>query len=165
MSSEAAKRATAKYQRDKMESISIRVKRDEGLYNRIKQAATVQGVKPTQFIKQALLNALYNPQPVQATHPQPQTNPATPAAPDIPPDMERISVLSPVDQRVSARIDGAVKYGYGVSRGRYILGAILSQLRQDEATERRKRAQAEQAKLDAYYANMPDNWDDPEPDY
>lgn len=58
MASDAAKRATAKYQREKMESISIRVKRSEGLYDRIKQAAAARGVKPAQFIKQALLTAL-----------------------------------------------------------------------------------------------------------
>lgn len=58
MTSDAAKRATAKYQREKMESISIRVKRSEGLYDRIKQAAADRGIKPAQFIKQALLTAL-----------------------------------------------------------------------------------------------------------
>ena len=80
MSSEAAKRATAKYQREKMESISIRVKRSEGISDQIKQAATVQGIKPAQFIKQAIQNAirakLDGPQPVQ-TQPQPYTTPAT----------------------------------------------------------------------------------------
>ena len=59
-SSDAAKRATAKYQREKMESISIRVKRDERLYDRIKQAALMTGVKPAQYIKTALTNALNN---------------------------------------------------------------------------------------------------------
>ena len=59
MSSDAAKRATAKYQREKMESISIRVKRSEGLSDQIKQAATVQGVKPAQFIKQAIQDAIH----------------------------------------------------------------------------------------------------------
>jgi hypothetical protein len=133
------------------------------LNDQIKHAAAVQGVKPAQFIKQAITAAINGPQPQPDTTPATVTVPDTP--PDIPPDMECVSVLSPVDQRVSARIDGAVKYGYGVSRDRYILDAILSKLRQDEDTERRKRAQAEQARLDAYYANMPDNWDDPDDDY
>ena len=59
-SSEAAKRATAKYQREKMESISIRVKRDEHLNDRIKVAAQIQGIKPAQFIKQAITDAINN---------------------------------------------------------------------------------------------------------
>lgn len=56
--SEAAKRATAKYQRDKMQSISIRVKRDEGLYDRIKIAASKRGILPAQYIKQAIIAQL-----------------------------------------------------------------------------------------------------------
>lgn len=66
MSSDAAKRATAKYQREKMESISIRVKRSEGLYDQIKQAAAARGIKPAQFIKQALTTAV-NPPTVNPT--------------------------------------------------------------------------------------------------
>ena len=56
--SEAAKRATAKYQREKMESISIRVKRDEGLGDRIRTAAACRGIPPAQYIKRAILAAL-----------------------------------------------------------------------------------------------------------
>lgn len=56
--SEAAKRATAKYQREKMESISIRVKRNEGLGNRIRAAAAGHGIPPAQYIKRAILAAL-----------------------------------------------------------------------------------------------------------
>lgn len=158
MSSEAAKRATAKYQRDKMESISIRVKRDEGLYNRIKQAATVQGVKPAQFIKQALLNALDGPQPAQATQPQPTTPPAasTPQPPEgytlIPdrPGLEPIKVLLPVDKRYNQRIYAAVKQGRAPSGAMYVMAALDKQLAADEADEKRK--------LDLYFAAMDDDY-------
>ena len=145
-------RATAKWEAANYDKVLIRFPR--GTKDRI----TATGATVNGYTVSAVTDRLDGKA-------QPDTPPATPAAPDIPPDMECVSVLSPVDQRVSARIDGAVKYGYGVSRDRYILDAILSQLRQDEATERRKRAQAEQARLDAYYANMPDNWDDPDDDY
>lgn len=57
-SSEAAKRATAKYQREKMESISIRVKRDECMMDRIKVASSRAGIKPAQYIKRAILASL-----------------------------------------------------------------------------------------------------------
>lgn len=58
MTSDAAKRATAKYQSEKMELISIRVKRDEGMSERIRQGAQKRGIKPAQYIKQAILSAL-----------------------------------------------------------------------------------------------------------
>ena len=58
MSSEAAKRATAKYQRDKMESISIRVRKDERLGDRIRQAAKIKNTQAAKNIKNAILSAL-----------------------------------------------------------------------------------------------------------
>ena len=57
-SSDAAKRATAKYQRDKMESISIRIRKDEGLSDRIRTAAAAKGIPAAQYIKSAILAAL-----------------------------------------------------------------------------------------------------------
>lgn len=129
MSSEAAKRAVAKYQREQMESISIRVKRAEGLYNRIKQAATVQGVKPAQFIKKALVTALDGPQPVQAQT-QPQTQPATNAAPTAPaniPDqfgMEYLRVLLPASMRYNERISEAVYNGAAKSEKIFVMQAL-----------------------------------------
>lgn len=153
---QAHMKATAKWEAANYDKVLIRFPR--GTKDRI----TATGATVNGFTVSAVIDRLDGKA-------QPDTPPATVTAPDIPPDippdMECISALSPVDQRISARIDGAVKYGYGVSRDRYIIDAILSQLRLDEATERRKRAQAKQARLDAYYANMPDNWDDPEPDY
>lgn len=58
MTSEAAKRATSKYQSEKMELVSIRVKRDEHLSDRIKLGAQKRGIKPAQYIKQAIITAL-----------------------------------------------------------------------------------------------------------
>lgn len=58
MSSDAAKRATAKYQREKMESISIRVRKAERLYDRIKQGAVKRGIPTAQYIKQAITSNL-----------------------------------------------------------------------------------------------------------
>ena len=130
MSSDAAKRATAKYQREKMESISIRVKRSEGLYDQIKQAASVQGVKPAQFIKQALTAAVHAPQPVQAPQPQP---PATTAPADVPegytlipcrPDQEPLKVLLPVDKHYNQRIQALVKAGRAPSRAIFVMQAL-----------------------------------------
>lgn len=131
MSSEAAKRATAKYQREKMESISIRVKRSEGLYDQIKQAASVQGVKPAQFIKQALTAAVHAPQPVQAPQPQPPATTApTAAVPEgytlIPcrPDQEPLKVLLPVDKHYNQRIQALVKAGRAPSRAIFVMQAL-----------------------------------------
>ena len=131
MSSEAAKRATAKYQREKMELISIRVKRSEGLSDQIKQAAAVHGVKPAQFIKQAITAAINGPQPVQAPQPQPDTTPATPAAvPEgytlIPcrPDQEPLRVLLPVDKHYNQRIQALVKAGRAPSRAVFVMQAL-----------------------------------------
>ena len=131
MSSDAAKRATAKYQREKMESISIRVKRSEGLNDQIKHAAAVQGVKPAQFIKQAITAAINGPQPVQAPQPQPDTTPATPAAvPEgytlIPcrPDQEPLRVLLPVDKHYNQRIQALVKAGRAPSRAVFVMQAL-----------------------------------------
>jgi hypothetical protein len=126
MSSDAAKRATAKYQREKMESISIRVKRSEGLNDQIKHAAAVQGVKPAQFIKQAITAAINGPQP------QPDTTPATaPAAvPEgytlIPcrPDQEPLKVLLPVDKHYNQRIQALVKAGRAPSRAVFVMQAL-----------------------------------------
>jgi hypothetical protein len=126
MSSDAAKRATAKYQREKMESISIRVKRSEGLNDQIKHAAAVQGVKPAQFIKQAITAAINGPQP------QPDTTPATaPAAvPEgytlIPcrPDQEPLKVLLPVDKHYNQRIQAFVKAGRAPSRAVFVMQAL-----------------------------------------
>ena len=125
MSSDAAKRATAKYQREKMESISIRVKRSEGLYDQIKQAASVQGVKPAQFIKQALTAAVHAPQP------QPDATAATPAAVHegytlIPcrPDQEPLKVLLPVDKHYNQRIQALVKAGRAPSRAVFVMQAL-----------------------------------------
>jgi len=135
MSSEAAKRATAKYQRDKMESISIRVKRDEGLSDQIKQAATVQGVKPAQFIKQAIKDAirakLDGPQPVQAAQPQPPATTAT-AAEDL--------LQVPLSPDMVHNMDGAIRFGYSSDRVQYAIRAIHTQLKQDIATEKQRRA-------------------------
>lgn len=124
MSSEAAKRAVAKYQREQMESISIRVKRSEGLYNRIKQAATVQGVKPAQFIKKALVTALDGP-----------TTPATAPQPSTPADV----VSVPLPAITVNSVDKACAAGYGKSRDQYISAAVVTQLRRDAATEKQKR--------------------------
>jgi hypothetical protein len=150
MSSEAAKRATAKYQRDKMESISIRVKRDEGLYNRIKQAATVQGVKPAQFIKQALLNALDNSRPAQAPQPQPDTTPATP-----PDDVIQV----PLSPDMIHNMDGAIRCGYSSDRVQYAIRAINTQIQQDIAAEKEKRRSCVQPAMsytyDPYYDDAP----------
>lgn len=132
MSSDAAKRATAKYQREKMESISIRVKRSEGLYDQIKQAASVQGVKPAQFIKQALTAAVHAPQPVQEAQPQPDTTQATAPA-DVPegytlipcrPDQEPLKVLLPVDKHYNQRIQALVKAGLAPSRAIFVMQAL-----------------------------------------
>lgn len=130
MSSDAAKRATAKYQREKMESISIRVKRSEGLNDQIKHAAAVQGVKPAQFIKQAITAAINGPQPVQAPQPQP---PATTAPADVPegytlipcrPDQEPLKVLLPVDKHYNQRIQALVKAGRAPSRAIFVMQAL-----------------------------------------
>ena len=131
MSSDAAKRATAKYQREKMESISIRVKRSEGLNDQIKHAAAVQGVKPAQFIKQAITTAINGPQPVQAPQPQPDTTPAT--APD--------NVLQvPLSPNMVSNMDGAIRCGYSSDRVQYAIWAINTQIQEDIATEKQRRA-------------------------
>ena len=131
MSSEAAKRATAKYQREKMELISIRVKRSEGLSDQIKQAAAVHGVKPAQFIKQAITAAINGPQPVQAPQPQPDTTPAT--APD--------NVLQvPLSPNMVTNMDGAIRCGYASDRVQYAIRAINTQIQEDITTEKQRRA-------------------------
>lgn len=130
MTSESAKRATAKYQREKMESISIRVKRDEMLSDRIKQAATARGIKPAQFIKQVLS---------QAVKPSDSNNPATPGNVliiEYDPDKayrERIQILidAGIVSNVSDyllsiigdRLDRQLEYN-GVSMWRYTHGTI-----------------------------------------
>lgn len=154
MSSEAAKRATAKYQRDKMESISIRVKRSEGLYDQVKQAATVQGVKPAQFIKQAIKDAirakLDGPQPVQVPQPQPDTTPAT-AAEDL--------LQVPLSPDMVHNMDGAIRFGYSSDRVQYAIRAINTQIHEDIAAEKEKRRPRVQPAMsytyDPYYDDAP----------
>ena len=131
MSSEAAKRATAKYQREKMELISIRVKRSEGLSDQIKQAAAVHGVKPAQFIKQAITAAINGPQPVQAAQPQPPATTATTAG-----DLLQV----PLSPDMVHNMDGAIRCGYSSDRVQYAIRAINTQLKQDIATEKQRRA-------------------------
>lgn len=156
MSSEAAKRATAKYQRDKMESISIRVKRSEGLYDQVKQAATVHGVKPAQFIKQAIKDAirakLDGPQPVQVSQPQPDTTPVT-AAEDL--------LQVPLSPDMAHNMDGAIRFGYSSDRVQYAIRAINTQIHADIATEKQRRSSVQPAMsytYDPYYDDPPDEY-------
>ena len=133
MSSDAAKRATAKYQREKMESISIRVKRSEGLNDQIKHAAAVQGVKPAQFIKQAITAAINGPQPVQAAQPQPDITTATATAAE---DLLQV----PLSHDMVHNMDGAIRFGYSSDRVQYAIRAINTQIHEDIATEKQRRA-------------------------
>lgn len=141
MSSDAAKRATAKYQREKMESISIRVKRSEGLNDQIKHAAAVQGVKPAQFIKQAITAAIngIQPQPVTPTATAPAAVPAVPEGYTlIPcrPDQEPLKVLLPVDKHYNQRIQALVKAGRAPSRAVFVMQALDKHLSEVQTPRR-----------------------------
>ena len=121
MVSESAKMATAKYQRDKMESISIRVKRSEGLYNRIKTAAAAEGIATAKYIKQAIearLDGL-----------QPDTTPVN-------------GIIVAMNDTTVHSVDQAVKAGYGTSRDQYIIHATIEQLKRDRDNEIAKRRAA-----------------------
>lgn len=126
MSSDAAKRATAKYQREKMESISIRVKRSEGLNDQIKHAAAVQGVKPAQFIKQAITAAIngIQLQPVTPTATAPADVPEGYTLIPCRPDQEPLKVLLPVDKHYNQRIQALVKAGRAPSRAIFVMQAL-----------------------------------------
>ena len=143
MSSEAAKRATAKYQRDKMESISIRVKRTEGLYDRIKQAAAAEGIKPAQFIKSAIEARINGNTAPTETAQRVQAQPQQP--------LPEGAVIVQLDAPLIHNMDGAISHGYGVNRQQYIVQALDAQLKRDMDTERAKRRQRA---TDQYFFQM-----------
>ena len=158
--------ANARYNSKTFDVLQCRVKKSENINQRIDDAVKAiqeatgnDKYSKAAFILDAIRVKLDNPQPVQAPQPQPQTTTAT--APD--------GLLQvPLSPDMIHNMDGAIEHGYSSDRVQYAIRAINTQIQQDIAEEkekRRKRAQAEQARLDAYYANMPDNWDDPEPDY
>ena len=123
--SAAQARATAKWEKNNYDRSLIRF--PKGTQERIK--ATGESING--FVNRLVKAALDGPQPVQAAQPQPPATTAT-AAEDL--------LQVPLSPNMVTNMDGAIRCGYASDRVQYAIRAINTQLKQDIATEKQRRA-------------------------
>lgn len=135
--------ANARYNSKTFDVLQCRVKKSENINQRIDDAIRGTDISKAAFILDAIRVKLDNPQPVQATQPQPDTTPATPAAvPEgytlIPcrPDQEPLKVLLPVDKHYNQRIQALVKAGRAPSRAVFVMQALDKHLSEVQTPRR-----------------------------
>jgi len=129
--SDARIKANARYNAKTYDVLSIRVVKTENINQRIDDAIRGTDISKAAFILDAIRAKLDNPQPVQAPQPQPDTTPAT--APD--------NVLQvPLSPNMVTNMDGAIRCGYSSDRVQYAIRAINTQIQEDIATEKQRRA-------------------------
>ena len=123
--------ANARYNSKTFDVLQCRVKKSENINQRIDDAIRGTDTSKAAFILDAIRAKLDNPQPVQAPQPQPDTTPAT--APD--------NVLQvPLSPNMVSNMDGAIRCGYSSDRVQYAIRAINTQIHEDIATEKQRRA-------------------------
>jgi len=130
--------ANARYNSKTFDVLQCRVKKSENINQRIDNAVKAiqeatgnDKYSKAAFILDAIRAKLDNPQPVQAPQPQPDTTPAT--APD--------NVLQvPLSLNMVTNMDGAIRCGYSSDRVQYAIRAINTQIQEDIATEKQRRA-------------------------
>ena len=123
--------ANARYNSKTFDVLQCRVKKSENINQRIDDAIRGTDISKAAFILDAIRAKLDNPQPVQAPQPQPDTTPAT--APD--------NVLQvPLSPNMVTNMDGAIRCGYSSDRVQYAIRAINTQIQEDIATEKQRRA-------------------------
>ena len=123
--SAAQARATAKWEKNNYDRSLIRF--PKGTQERIKATGeTING-----FVNRLVKAELDGPQPVQATQPQPQPT-TTPEGADV--------LQLQLSTGILHNMDGAIRCGYSSDRVQYAIRAINTQLQQDIATEKQRRA-------------------------
>lgn len=123
--------ANARYNSKTFDVLQCRVKKSENINQRIDDAIRGTNISKAAFILDAIRAKLDNPQPVQAPQPQPDTTPAT--SPD--------NVLQvPLSPNMVTNMDGAIRCGYASDRVQYAIRAINTQIQEDIATEKQRRA-------------------------
>ena len=123
--SAAQARATAKWEKNNYDRSLIRF--PKGTQERIK--ATGESING--FVNRLVKAALDGPQPVQAPQPQPPATTATTAE-----DLLQV----PLSPDMVHNMDGAIRFGYSSDRVQYAIRAINTQIQQDIATEKQRRA-------------------------
>jgi len=123
--------ANARYNSKTFDVLQCRVKKSENINQRIDDAIRGTDTSKAAFILDAIRAKLDNPQPVQAPQPQPDTTTTT--APD--------NVLQvPLSPNMVSNMDGAIRCGYSSDRVQYAIRAINTQIQEDIATEKQRRA-------------------------
>ena len=123
--SAAQARATAKWEKNNYDRSLIRF--PKGTQERIK--ATGESING--FVNRLVKAALDGPQPVQAAQPQPPATTATTAE-----DLLQV----PLSPDMVHNMDGAIRFGYSSDRVQYAIRAINTQIHEDIATEKQRRA-------------------------
>lgn len=123
--------ANARYNSKTFDVLQCRVKKSENINQRIDDAIRGTNISKAAFILDAIRAKLDNPQPVQAPQPQPPATTAT-AAKDL--------LQVPLSPDMVHNMDGAIRFGYSSDRVQYAIRAINTQIQEDIATEKQRRA-------------------------
>ena len=130
--------ANARYNSKTFDVLQCRVKKSENINQRIDDA--VKAIQETTgndkyskaaFILDAIRAKLDGPQPVQAAQLQPPATTATTA---------EYLLQVPLSPDMVHNMDGAIKFGYSSDRVQYTIRAINTQIHEDIATEKQRRA-------------------------
>lgn len=130
--------ANARYNSKTFDVLQCRVKKSENINQRIDDAVKAiqeatghDKYSKAAFILDAIRAKLDGPQPVQAAQPQPPATTATTSE-----DLLQV----PLSPDMAHNMDGAIRFGYSSDRVQYAIRAINTQLKQDIATEKQRRA-------------------------
>ena len=123
--------ANARYNSKTFDVLQCRVKKSENINQRIDDAIRGTDISKAAFILDAIRAKLDNPQPVQAPQPQPPATTATTAE-----DLLQV----PLSPDMVHNMDGAIGFGYSSDRVQYAIRAINTQIHEDIATEKQRRA-------------------------
>lgn len=123
--------ANARYNSKTFDVLQCRVKKSENINQRIDDAIRGTDISKAAFILDAIRAKLDGPQPVQAAQPQPPATTATTAE-----DLLQV----PLSPDMLHNMDGAIMFGYSSDRVQYAIRAINTQIHEDIATEKQRRA-------------------------
>ena len=130
--------ANARYNSKTFDVLQCRVKKSENINQRIDDAVNAiqeatgnDKYNKAAFILDAIRAKLDGPQPVQAAQPQPPATTATTAE-----DLLQV----PLSPDMVHNMDGAIRFGYSSDRVQYAIRAINTQIHEDIATEKQRRA-------------------------
>jgi len=128
--------ANARYNSKTFDVLQCRVKKSENINQRIDDAVKAiqeatghDKYSKAAFILDAIRARLDGPQPVQAAQPQPAT---TAAGADV--------LQLQLSADMLHNMDGAIRCGYSSDRVQYAIRAINTQIHEDIATEKQRRA-------------------------